>query len=95
MADDARAMFDKGARIQEIIDAGLSLAPIGGDYAATTVRTTISEARAEKMADAMVWRRLETDRAYNNAEDAESQALREAEIGAQVWREIEERYDVS
>jgi hypothetical protein len=60
-----------------------------------TVRTTISEARAEKMADAMVWRRLETDRAYNNAEDAKSQSLREAEIGAQVWREIEQRYDVS
>ncbi len=58
------------------------------------VRTTISEAHAERTADTMVMRRLSTDRAYKNAESAALQASREIEIEAQVWREIEERYEV-
>lgn len=58
-----------------------------------TVRTTISEAMAERMADLMIWARIETDRAYNDAPDAQTQANREDEIGAEVWREIEAKYE--
>jgi hypothetical protein len=60
-----------------------------------SVRTTISEATAERVADRMVWRRLATDDAYRDAEDAQMQSAREDEIGAEVWREIEEKYDVT
>ncbi len=60
-----------------------------------SVRTTISEAVAERMANRMVWARLETDRAYDHAPNVETQSAREDEIGAQVWREIEGKYDVA
>lgn len=55
---------------------------------------TLTEAQAEPIADARVWDRLRTDAAYRNAENAEEQAAREDEIGEQVWRELEERYEI-
>lgn len=58
------------------------------------VRPIITEARAERVADRRVARRLSGDRAYQNAEDAETQAQREEEITEAVWAEINREYEV-
>lgn len=61
---------------------------------ANTTRRTMTEAEFERMADRLVMRRLQTDSAYNNAEDAESQARREREIEREVERYILDRYGI-
>lgn len=53
-----------------------------------TPRRVVTESEFERMLDTMVWRRLETDRAYQNAENAEEQAAREAEIETACEREL-------
>jgi hypothetical protein len=58
----------------------------------SAVRTHISEARAEQIADRMVQRRLYRDRAYIHAENAEAQQAAEEAVAATVWRDIESRY---
>jgi predicted nucleic acid-binding Zn-ribbon protein len=50
-----------------------------------------SESRIEQLADRIIQRRLATDRAYRHAEDAVSQARREAEIEEEVLRELQHR----
>jgi hypothetical protein len=55
-------------------------------------RPRISEAEAERRADAIVMRRLGTDRAYCHAENAEAQSAREDKIAADVWTDLEDRY---
>jgi len=55
-------------------------------------RRHVSEAEAEKMCDRILWRRLETDPTYQNAEDAESQKAREDELTTAIWAELEARY---
>jgi hypothetical protein len=60
-----------------------------------SVRVTITEAQAEIIADIAIIRRLDTDCAYNHAEDDESQQEREDEIGRQVWKNIEDRYEIA
>lgn len=57
-------------------------------------KPTISEPEAEAMCDRIVMRRLQTDRAYLNAENADDQALAEDEVEDEVWREITDRYTV-
>ncbi len=59
------------------------------------MKITITEARAEQLADLMIWRRLDTDRLYNNAKDAETQSDREDVISAGVWRELESKYNIT
>lgn len=49
----------------------------------------MSDSDRERILDNMVQRRLQTDRAYLNAENSEQQAEREAEIEAQCERELE------
>jgi hypothetical protein len=55
-------------------------------------RPRISEAEAERQADAIVVRRLATDRAYCHAENAEAQSAREDEIARAVWADLDDRY---
>ncbi len=55
----------------------------------------ITEAAAERIVDNAVWKRLATDARYRHAQNAEEQAAREDEITAEVWREIERKYDIS
>lgn len=57
-------------------------------------RTLIGEVTAERMADRMVWGRLATDSAYQNAVSAEAQSSREEKISAEVWAEIEAKYEI-
>lgn len=52
----------------------------------------MTEAELERLCDALVWRRLATDSAYVNAENAEQQAEREEEIAEQAWRELVARH---
>lgn len=52
----------------------------------------MTEAEFERLVDAAVMRRLDTDRAYNNAENAEAQAAREQEITDEEVRRIEARH---
>jgi hypothetical protein len=42
----------------------------------------------ERAIDALLWRRLASDRAYLHAENADAQAEREAELAAQCEREV-------
>lgn len=51
-----------------------------------------TEAALERLIDISVMRRLSTDHAYNNAENAEDQAQREAEITDQVECELIAKY---
>ena len=60
----------------------------------TTKIRRMTEAEAEKIADRMVWKRLATDSAYNNAEDAEAQSAREDQVSEAVWAELEEKYEI-
>jgi hypothetical protein len=55
---------------------------------------TITQAEAERMADKMLWKRLATDSAYQNAMDANAQYSREERIGIEIWADIEDRYEV-
>lgn len=48
----------------------------------------MNESEREKIIDARVMRRLATDRAYLHAEDAETQAEREAEITREEEKRI-------
>ena len=57
-------------------------------------RPEISEAEAERMADRMVWNRLERSRAYRHAASAEAQAAEEDRIAATVWSDIRRRWNV-
>lgn len=50
------------------------------NFNAGTSIPILSEAEFEKLVDRAVMRRLGTDRAYRNAENAEAQATREQEI---------------
>lgn len=59
-----------------------------------TERPRISEAEAERRADVIVMRRIGTDFAYKDAEDAEAQSAREDKIAADVWADLEDRYDI-
>ena len=59
------------------------------------MRPTLTESQAERAADAAVWRRLATDSAYLNAEDAQAQADREDEITRHVWADLAERYEIT
>lgn len=52
----------------------------------------LTESEREYLLDRMVQRRLETDREYLNAENAEQQAEREEQISAQCAAELERRY---
>ena len=54
----------------------------------------ISEAKAEQMCDRAVMRRLATDAAYRNAENAEQQAERECAITDEEWVRITTTYVV-
>lgn len=58
------------------------------------IRSNLTEAQAERMADRTIMQRLRTDSAYQHAADAFAQAAREDEIEAEVWADIEARYDV-
>jgi hypothetical protein len=51
----------------------------------------MNEAEVEAYVDAVVQRRLETDAAYLNAETAEQQAEREAEITHEVYVDVVNR----
>jgi hypothetical protein len=57
-------------------------------------KPAITEARAEAMADRLVWKRLATDSAYRNAENAEAQADREERISEEVWNDLQARYTI-
>jgi hypothetical protein len=59
------------------------------------LRIHLTEAQAEQMADRIIMTLLNTDRAYNHAEDAETQAEREDEIGISVWKSLEEKYEIA
>jgi hypothetical protein len=48
----------------------------------------LSEAQIERAVDRGVTRRLATDRAYRNAESAEAQAEREAQIEREEYQRI-------
>lgn len=69
-----------------------------GDWALpperSTMKTPITEAAFERMADRAVWQRLENDPAYRNAENAEQQAEAEERIETEVVAELESRYTV-
>jgi hypothetical protein len=47
-----------------------------------------SESEIEKMVDRAVWRRLATDSAYKNAENAEEAQQREDEIAQQEYERL-------
>lgn len=47
--------------------------------------TSLTDSQLEAAIDRAVMRRLATDAAYLNAEDAETQAAREDEIAEQEW----------
>lgn len=49
----------------------------------------LSDSDREQILDRMVQRRLATDRAYLNAENAEQQAEREAEIEVEAERDLD------
>jgi hypothetical protein len=57
-------------------------------------RCRITEAEAERIIDRRLMRALETDRAYLNAEDAESQDEREDVIEGDVWAAISREYQI-
>jgi hypothetical protein len=57
-------------------------------------KTLITEAEFEKMVDAIVMRRLDSDMMYLHAEDAETQNQREAYITAEVEDLLTEKYEV-
>jgi hypothetical protein len=57
-------------------------------------KPVMTEAQLEIVADAAVIRRLRSDAAYLNAEDAEAQALREQEITDEVVADLEARYEI-
>lgn len=48
----------------------------------------MTEAEAERICDQRVMRRLSVDSAYRNAENAQDQADREAEITADEWNRL-------
>jgi hypothetical protein len=54
----------------------------------------IDEAEAERMIDAAVQRRIATDSAYRNAEDAEQQSKREWEIEREEEARVFGKYRV-
>lgn len=58
------------------------------------MREHITEARAEKIIDRRVMARLSTDRSYRNAEDAQSQAAREAKITDEIEAEVAREYAI-
>jgi hypothetical protein len=47
------------------------------------------------MADRIIQRRIATDRAYRNAENAEEQAAREDTIASDVWDDLESRWEIA
>ena len=55
----------------------------------------MTEAQLEAVADVTVQRRLRSDAAYLNAENAEAQAEREQEITDQVVADLKARYDIT
>lgn len=57
-------------------------------------KPSITEAQAEKMVDQMVWKRLQHDSAYMNAESNEAAQDRENVIAAAAWEEITLKYNV-
>jgi hypothetical protein len=61
------------------------LHPNGSD---TPVGAVLTEAEAEKILDSRVMSRLDTDREYNNAEDADAQQHREQKITAEEIRKM-------
>lgn len=54
----------------------------------------VTEAEAERMADAIVMRRTQTDSAYVNAENAEAQKAAEERIEREVWESLEAKYEI-
>lgn len=64
------------------------------DSHAQDVRLTISESDAERMIDAMLWRRLDRDPRYADAENAEDQADAEQIITAEIMADLGRRYVV-
>ena len=59
-----------------------------------TERPEITEAEAERMADARVMQRLATDLQYKHAASPEDQAEREQEIAEDVWAALELKYRI-
>ena len=55
----------------------------------------ITEAQAERIIDSRVMRRLNTDRAYLNAENAEDQANREQTITDEEYAAVAREYAVA
>lgn len=58
-------------------------------------KKTITEAEAEKIADRMVWNRLQSSISYRNAASAEEQAAAEESIDRDVWARLEELYEIA
>ena len=58
-------------------------------------KNRLTEAQAERLADHTVQRRLATDSAYQHAESAEVQAERAAAIEAEVWADLEYRFEIA
>jgi hypothetical protein len=56
-------------------------------------RTPITEAEYEALVDHLVQKRLSTDSDYRNAEDANSQSEREAEVTAEVEWDLIAKFD--
>jgi hypothetical protein len=56
--------------------------------------TQVSEAVFERMLDRRVWRRLETDGAYRNAENPSDQKQREDDIEREELAVLEDSYSV-
>lgn len=52
----------------------------------------MTESEMERRADRIVMQRLDSDRRYRNAENAEEQAERETEIAEQVWQDLTWKY---
>lgn len=54
----------------------------------------ITEAEAEKYADARIMKALRTDARYVHAENAEDQAQAEETISDEVWADLEATYEI-
>jgi len=66
----------------------------GGGTCDCPHRRRISETAFERMADAAIMRRLSTDAAYRNADNAKVQAERERVIEREVLDELSTRYRI-
>lgn len=58
------------------------------------MKRKITEAEAEKYADARVMKAQRTDPRYAHAENAEAQAEAEDSISREVWEAIEAEYEI-